>query len=119
MEKKMRENSFTLEDYLVQFDAMKNMGGLKSILSMMPGMGGKIKINENDIDENRIEKIKAIINSMTPKERRDPAIINYSRKNRIASGAGTNIQEVNKLLKQFEQTKQMMKQMKNNRMFRF
>lgn len=119
MEKKMRENSFTLEDYLVQFDAMKNMGGIKSILSMMPGMGGKIKINENDIDEGRIEKVKAIINSMTPKERRDPAIINYSRKNRIAAGAGTNIQEVNKLLKQFEQTKQMMKQMKNNRMFRF
>ena len=119
MEKKFRENSFTLEDYLVQFDAMKNMGGLKSILSMMPGMGTKIKINENDIDESRVEKIKAIIYSMTPKERRDPSIINFSRKNRIANGAGTTVQEINKLLKQFEQTKQMMKQMKNNKMFRF
>lgn len=119
MEKKFRENSFTLEDYLVQFDAMKNMGGLKSILSMMPGMGGKFKINENDIDEGRIEKVKAIIYSMTQKERRDPSIINYSRKNRIAKGAGTTVQEINKLLKQYEQTKQMMKQMKNNKMFRF
>lgn len=118
-EKKFRENSFTLEDYLVQFDAMKNMGGIKSVLSMMPGMGSKVKFNENDIDEKRIETIKAIINSMTPKERRDPSIINFSRKNRIAAGSGTSVQEINKLLKQFEQTKLMMKQMKNNKMFRF
>ncbi len=119
MEKKFRENSFTLEDYLVQFDAMKNMGGIKSILSMMPGMGTKVKISENDIDESKIESIKAIIYSMTPKERRDPSILNFSRKNRIAKGSGTSVQEINKLLKQFEQSKQMMKQIKNNKMFRF
>ena len=117
MEKKFRENAFTLEDYLVQFDAMKKMGGLKGVLAMMPG--NKMKINEADIDESRVERVKAIIRSMTPKERRDPGILNYSRKNRIAAGSGTSVQEINKLLKQFEQTKQMMKQMKNNKMFRF
>ena len=69
--------------------------------------------------EEVFEKVKAIIYSMTQKERRDPSIINYSRKNRIAKGAGTTVQEINKLLKQYEQTKQMMKQMKNNKMFRF
>ena len=116
-EKKFRENSFTLEDYLVQFDAMKKMGGIKDILSMMPG--NKLKISDADIDEKKIEQIKAIIHSMTPKERRDPNIINFSRKNRIARGSGTTVQDINKLLKQFEQTKQMMKQMKNNKMFRF
>ena len=116
-EKKFRENSFTLEDYLVQFDAMKKMGGLKDVLSMMPG--NKFKISEADIDEKKIEQIKAIIHSMTPKERRDPNIINFSRKNRIARGSGTTVQDINRLLKQFEQTKQMMKQMKNNKMFRF
>ena len=119
MEEKFRKNSFTLEDYLTQFEAMKNMGGLSSILSMLPGMGMKAKINPDDIDESRIEKVKAIIFSMTPQERRDPAILNYSRKMRIAKGAGTEIQEVNKLLKQYEQTKQMMKQMKNNKRFKF
>ena len=118
MEKKFRENSFTLEDYLVQFDAMKKMGGIRDILAMMPGMG-KLKIREEDIDESRIEGVKAIIYSMTPKERKDPSILNSSRKIRIANGAGTTVQEVNKLLKQFEQTKLMMKQMKNNKMFRF
>ena len=112
-EKKFRENSFTLEDYLVQFDAMKKMGGLKDVLSMMPG--SKFKISEADIDEKKIEQIKAIIHSMTPKERRDPNIINFSRKNRIARGSGTTVQDINRLLKQFEQTKQM----KNNKMFRF
>ncbi|PWM73816.1 MAG: signal recognition particle protein [Bacillota bacterium] len=118
LEKKMRENAFTLEDYLVQFDAMKKMGGLKDVLSMMPN-AGKMKLGDADIDESKIEKIKAIIRSMTPKERRDPNIINFSRKNRIAKGSGTTVQEINRLLKQFEQTKQMMKRMKNNKMFRF
>lgn len=119
MEKKFLKNSFTLEDYLSQFEAMKKMGGLSSILSMMPQMQGKMKVNPDDIDESKIEKVKAIIYSMTPKERRDPSILNYSRKMRIAKGAGTDIQEVNKLLKQYEQSKQMMKQMKNNKRFGF
>jgi signal recognition particle subunit SRP54 len=108
-----------LEDYLEQFAAMKKMGGLANILSMLPGMGmGKLKINPEDLDEKRIEKVKAIIYSMTPKERRDPSILNSSRKQRIAKGAGTDVVEVNRLLKQYDQTKQMMKQMKNKQ-FRF
>ncbi len=118
MEKKFRENSFTLDDYLMQFDAMKKMGGLSSVLSMLPGMGAKFKIREEDIDEKKMVTMKAIIQSMTMKERENPSIINSSRKNRIANGSGTSVQEVNRVLKQFEQTKVMMKQMKNNRFFK-
>lgn len=119
LEKKLRENSFTLDDYLMQFDAMKKMGGIKNVLSMLPGMSNKVKINDGDIDEKKFLSMKAIIQSMTKKERDNPSIINFSRKTRIANGSGTSVQEVNKLLKQFEQTKQMMKQMKNNKMFKF
>lgn len=119
LEKKLRENSFTLDDYLMQFDAMKKMGGIKNVLSMLPGMSNKVKINDGDIDEKKLLSMKAIIQSMTKKERDNPSIINFSRKTRIANGSGTSVQEVNKLLKQFEQTKQMMKQMKNNKMFKF
>ena len=110
MEKKLRENSFNLEDYLEQFGMIKKMGGFGSILNMMPGMG---KIKESDIDERKVERIKAIILSMTPRERRNPDVLNYSRKMRVAKGSGTTVQEVNSLLKQYEQTKQMMKQFKN------
>ena len=85
---------------------------------MLPGMGTKVKISDGDIDEKKIERTKAIILSMTKKERNDPSIINYSRKTRIAKGSGTTIQEINQLLKQFEQTKQMMKMMKNKRGFK-
>lgn len=119
MEKKFRENSFTLDDYLTQFETMKKMGGLKDVLSMLPGMGTKFKIKEEDIDEKKMLSMKAVIQSMTMKERENPSIINSSRKMRIAKGSGTSVQEVNRVLKQFEQTKQMMKQMKNNKMFRF
>ena len=119
MEKKFRENSFTLEDYLEQFETMNKMGGIKDVLSMIPGLGSKFKIKEGDIDEKRMVTMKAVIQSMTKKERENPSIINSSRKNRIAKGSGTSVQEVNRVLKQFEQTKQMMKQMKNNKMFRF
>ncbi len=119
MEKKFRENSFTLDDYLSQFETMNKMGGIKDVLAMLPGMGGKFKIREEDIDEKKIVQTKAIIQSMTMFERENPSAINSSRKNRIAKGSGTTVQDVNRLLKQFEQTKQMMKQMKNNRMFRF
>ncbi len=119
LEEKFRKNSFTLDDYLMQFETMKKMGGIKDILSMLPGMGSKFKISENDIDEKKISITKAIIQSMTMYERENPQIINSSRKNRIAKGSGTSVQEVNKLLKQFEQTKVMMKQMKNNKMFKF
>ena len=119
MATKFRENSFTLEDFLVQFETMNKMGGLKDVLSMLPGMGAKVKIREEDIDEKRMISMKAIIQSMTKKERLNPQIINSSRKQRIAKGSGTSVQEVNRVLKQFEQTKMMMKQMKNNKMFRF
>lgn len=113
MQKKMLENTFTLEDYLVQFESMKKMGGAQALLAMMPGMGGKVKAE--DIDEKRIERTKAIIQSMTQRERVEPAIINSSRKKRIAAGSGTSVQEINQLLKQFEQTKQMMKQLKSGK----
>lgn len=120
MEKKFRENSFTLDDYLTQFETMKKMGGVKDVLAMLPGMGGgKYKVREEDIDEKKMLAMKAVIQSMTPRERANPQIINSSRKTRIAKGSGTSVQEVNRVLKQFEQTKQMMKQMKNNKMFRF
>ena len=113
MQKKMLENTFTLEDYLTQFESMKKMGGAQAVLAMMTGMGGKVRAE--DIDENRIERTKAIILSMTKRERTDPAIINSSRKKRIAAGSGTSVQEINQLLKQFEQTKQLMKQLKSGK----
>jgi signal recognition particle subunit SRP54 len=119
MEKKFRENSFTLEDFLDQFETMSKMGGINSILSMLPGMGMKMKISEGDVDERKLVTTKAVIQSMTKRERENPQIINSSRKQRIAKGSGTSVQEVNRVLKQFEQTKLMMKQMKNNKMFRF
>ena len=118
MERKFKSNSFTLDDYLEQFAMLKKMGGAKSLLNMLPGLGTKVKISDGDIDEKKIERTKAIILSMTKKERNDPSIINYSRKTRIAKGSGTTIQEINQLLKQFEQTKQMMKMMKNKRGFK-
>ena len=110
MEKKFRENSFTFDDYLAQIDSLKKMGNIKDILGMIPGLGGKIK--NLDIDENQILVNKAIIQSMTPQERKNPDIIKASRRQRIAKGSGTSIQQVNQLLKQFEQSKEMMKQFK-------
>ncbi len=113
MQKKMLENTFTLEDYLTQFESMKKMGGAQALLAMMPGMGNKVRAE--DIDESKIERTRAIILSMTKKERVEPAIINSSRRKRIAAGSGTSVQEVNQLLKQFEQTKLLMKQLKSGK----
>ncbi|MBO5394586.1 MAG: signal recognition particle protein [Clostridia bacterium] len=113
MEKKFRENSFTFEDYLVQLESIKKMGNIKDILGMIPGIGGKIK--NLDIDERQMQVNKAIIQSMTPKERRNPEIIKASRRQRIANGSGTSIQQVNQLLKSFEQSKEMMKQLKGGK----
>ena len=115
LEKKMKENSFTLEDFLEQFDMVKKMGGVGDIMNMLPGMNKLKGFKASDIDERKIEKNKAIICSMTKKERRDPSILNYSRKNRIAAGSGTSVQEINQLIKQFDQTKQLMKQFKNGK----
>lgn len=117
MEKKFRENSFTLDDYLVQIENMKKMGSLKDILSMIPGLSGKLKGVE--IDERELQINKHIIQSMTPEERHDPDIIKASRRQRIAKGSGTSVQQVNKLLRQFAQSKEMMKQMKNKKGLRF
>ena len=113
MERKFRENSFDLNDYIEQVNSLKKMGGLKSVLSMMPGIGGKLKQLEDQIDDKMLEKNKAIIQSMTAKERLDPSIINGSRRARIAKGAGVQVSDVNQLIKQFNQSKEMMKMMKN------
>ena len=113
MEKKLRENSFTLSDYLEQFEMMKKMGGVGALMGMLPG--AKLKIRAEDIDEKKIERTRAIILSMTEQERENPSIINSSRKRRIALGSGTQIQDINQLLRQFDQTKQLMKQMKGGK----
>ena len=100
-------NKLTLEDFLDQMQSMKKMGGLKSMLKMLPGMGNQ----DLDVDDDAMKKPEAIIRSMTPKERRDPSILNASRRKRIAAGSGTTVQDVNALIRQFEQAQQMMKQM--------
>ncbi|MBR2969453.1 MAG: signal recognition particle protein [Clostridia bacterium] len=117
MEKKFRENSFDLNDYIEQVNSLKKMGGLKTVLSMMPGIGGKLKQIEDQIDDKMLEKNKAIIQSMTVKEREDPNIINGSRRQRIAKGAGVPVSDVNQLIKQFNQSKEMMRMMKNPKAF--
>lgn len=114
MQQKMRENAFTLNDYLEQFSMLKKMGGAQNLMSMLPGMG-KLKVKEEDIDEKKIERTKAIILSMTPQEREYPNVIDSKRKRRIAAGSGTSVQEVNQLLKQYEQSKMLMKQLKGNK----
>ncbi len=114
MQQKMKDNSFTLNDYLEQFAMMKKMGGAQAMLSMLPG-AGKLKVNEGDIDEKKIEHTKAIILSMTMAERENPSIIDSKRKRRIAAGSGRTVQEVNQLLKQYEQTKLLMKHLKGNK----
>ena len=100
-------NKLTLEDFLEQMQSMKKMGGLRSMIGMLPGMSGK----DIEVDDNALKKPEAIIRSMTPKERRDPSILNASRRKRIAAGSGTTVQDVNTLIRQFEQAQQMMKQM--------
>ena len=114
IEQKMRKNEFDFEMYLESMSQMKKMGGLSSILGMMPGLGmGKGKMPEIDQEaaEKNMARTEAIIYSMTPEERRNPSLMNPSRKNRIAKGAGVDIAEVNRLVKQFEQSRKMMKQM--------
>ena len=113
MEKKFRENNFDFDDYIEQLNSLKKMGGLKSVLGMIPGISGKLAQIENQIDEKQLEKNKAIIQSMTAKERQNPEIINGSRRQRIAKGAGVQVSDVNQLIKQFNQSKEMMKMMKN------
>ncbi len=106
--KKFKENTFDMDDLLDQMKQIKRMGSMKSILSMLPGVGDKIK--DADIDEKQLDRIEAMITSMTRAEREKPSIINPSRKKRIAAGSGTKVEDVNRLLKQFEQMQKMMKQ---------
>src|SRR6056297_3979405 len=116
LEEKLRKNEFTLEDFLDQMDQVRNMGPMDQLLGMMPGMSDSKQLKNMQVDEKQLDHIEAIINSMTPEERRDPAVINGSRRKRIAQGSGTNIQEVNRLLKQFKQTKKMMKQLNSGKL---
>ena len=109
LEKKLREQSFTLDDYLEQFGQIKNMGSMEQLLGMMPGVN-PAALKDAKIDEKAVARTEAIILSMTPRERAKPDILNYSRRKRIAAGSGTTIEDVNRLLKQFEQTKKLMKQ---------
>ena len=105
--RKAKTADLTLEDFLDQMQSMKKMGGIKSMLDMIPGLQGK----NIDVDENAMKKPEAIIRSMTPQERRNPGILNASRRKRIAAGSGTTVQDVNQLIRQFDQARQMMKQM--------
>ncbi|MCI8412726.1 MAG: signal recognition particle protein [Clostridia bacterium] len=116
MEKKLRESAFTLDDFLTQFEQIGKMGNLSELMQMIPGLPGNMRLSEKDVDEAQIERFKAIIKSMTMYEREHPDVIKASRRKRIAAGSGTSIQDVNRLLKQFEQTKDMMKMMKNGKM---
>jgi len=107
LEKKIRKNKFDFNDFMSQIQQIKKMGNIKDLAAMIPGVGKAIK--DIDIDDNAFKGVEAIINSMTPKERANPDIINQSRRMRIAKGSGTKIEEVNRLMKQFDQTRKMMK----------
>ncbi|MBO4416070.1 MAG: signal recognition particle protein, partial [Lachnospiraceae bacterium] len=114
LEKKIRKAEFDFNDYLEQIDNMRNMGGLSQIMEMLPGMGmGNVNIKDVDTEqgEKGLKVVEAIIHSMTAKERANPDLLNPSRKNRIAKGAGVDVAEVNRMVKQFYETRKMMKQM--------
>lgn len=110
LEEKIRKNKFTFNDFLVQLEQMKNMGPLEDLLGMIPGMGNAKQLKNLQVDDKELKSIEAIVLSMTMEERENPEIINSSRKRRIAKGSGTNVPMVNRLLKQFAQTRKMLKQ---------
>jgi signal recognition particle subunit SRP54 len=109
LENKIKKNKFDFDDFKTQLNYIRKMGNLKSLVSMIPGMGKMAK--NMDIDDNAFNKIEAIINSMTPHERKNPAILNGSRKKRIARGSGNKLEEVNQFMRQFDQMRKMMHQM--------
>jgi signal recognition particle subunit SRP54 len=109
LQKKIARNQFDFTDFMSQIQQIKKMGNIKDLASMIPGMGKAIK--NLDIDDDAFRGIEAIINSMTPEERSNPAILNGNRRRRIADGSGTTVPEVNKLVKQFDETRKMMKMM--------
>ena len=109
LEKKIKESTFTLEDYLEQFAQLRKMGSLDRLVGMIPGVKAS-QLKDAKLDESVIAQTEAIIRSMTPAERERPDIINASRKRRIAAGSGTKVEDINRLLRQFDQTRKMMKQ---------
>ncbi|HHY59196.1 MAG TPA: signal recognition particle protein [Clostridia bacterium] len=111
MERKLRQQEFTLEDFLEQLRQVRSMGPLEDILGMLPGLGQMKKLKNIQVDEKELKRVEAIIQSMTPEERRNPDILNGSRKRRIALGSGTTVQDVNRVLKQFMEVRKMMKQL--------
>src|SRR5208283_198544 len=113
--KKLKKNSFDLEDFQNQLRQVKKLGGLESIMGMIPGMG-KMKLPDAQLNEKELTKVDAIISSMTPKERTEYTIINGDRRARIAKGSGTQVQDVNRLLKQFAEMRKMMKSMSSGKM---
>jgi signal recognition particle subunit SRP54 len=117
LERKIRKQQFTLDDFLTQMRQVRRMGPLSNVLGMMPGMGGALKqLRGANMDEGELDRLEAIILSMTPQERTHPEIIKGSRRKRIAEGAGTTVQAVNQLTKQFGQMQKLMKQLAEGRM---
>jgi signal recognition particle subunit SRP54 len=116
LQEKMRRDQFTLEDFLKQMKQVRKMGPLSGIIGMLPGMGAMKQLKNADVDERELDRVEAIILSMTPRERANPGVINGSRRKRIAAGSGTKVTQVNNLVKQFDQMKVMMKSMANGRM---
>jgi signal recognition particle subunit SRP54 len=115
LEKKLRKNQFTLEDFLDQLKRIRKMGPLTSLLGMIPGLAGH-QLSKLQVDERELDRVEAIILSMTPEERRRPELIKGSRRLRIAKGSGTNVQAVNQLVKQFGQMRKVMKQLGRGKM---
>jgi signal recognition particle subunit SRP54 len=109
LQKKIAKDQFDFNDFISQIQQIKKMGNVKDLMAMIPGVGKAVK--DLDIDDNAFRSIEAIIRSMTPEERTNPVILNGSRRKRIATGSGTSVQEVNKLVKQFDETRRMMKMM--------
>jgi len=117
LQRKIRRQEFTLDDFLGQMKQVRKMGPLQNVLKMMPGMGGAMRqIRQLDMDERELDRVEAIILSMTPAERANPAVIDGSRRKRIARGSGTTVQAVNQLVKQFGQTKKLMSQLAKGKM---
>jgi signal recognition particle subunit SRP54 len=115
LERKLRRNEFTLEDFLKQLKTLRRMGPLQSILGMLPGLSGQ-QLSQMKVDEREIDRVEAIILSMTPEERRRPELIKGSRRLRIAKGSGTSVQQVNQLVKQFDQMRKLMRQLGRGKM---
>jgi signal recognition particle subunit SRP54 len=109
LEEKLRKHKFDFDDFLEQMQQLRQMGGLSQVLEMVPGMGGMARQSGLEVDDRRLKKIEAIIQSMTAEERQNPHVLNASRRRRIAAGSGTSTQDVNQLVKQFGQMQKMLK----------